>query len=127
MADHLGTSHVAGFISLLVLALASATRFGTHLQGAWHVTYAVSAGAALYFNVLVGVAGTLSRTEPSLLVVQCAVVLPFLGITLAVIRPFRQERHRSTPVRAAARESASRSSSPPSTRTSFNHSQKRSL
>ena len=108
MADHLGSSHVAGFISFLVLALASASRFGAHLHGAWHVTYVVSAGAALYFNVLVGVAGALSRTEPSLLVVQFAVVLPFAGVTLAVIKPSRQERCRSTSLSAAPRESASR-------------------
>jgi hypothetical protein len=99
MADHLGSSHVAGFISFLVLALVSATRFGTHLQGA---------GTALHFNVLVAVAGALSQTEPSLLVVQRAVVLPFVGVTLAVIKPFRQVRGRSTSVSAAARESASR-------------------
>ncbi len=89
MADHLGPWHAAGFISVLVLALASATRFGARLQGAWHATYAVSAGAALYFNVLVGVAGALSPTEPSLLVVQFAVVLPFVGVTVAVIKRFR--------------------------------------
>ena len=48
MADHLGSSYAAGFISVLMLALAGVTRFGAHLQGAWHVIYVVSAGAALY-------------------------------------------------------------------------------
>src|SRR2546422_2177838 len=53
MADHLGSSYAAAFILILVLALASATRFGVHLKGTWHVVYVVSAGAALYFNLLV--------------------------------------------------------------------------
>jgi len=89
MADHLGSSYAAGFISVLMLALAGVTRFGAHLQGAWHVIYVVSAGAALYFNLLFGVVGASSQTEPSLLVAQFAVVLPFVGVTVAIIKRFR--------------------------------------
>jgi len=89
MVDHLGSSYAAGFISVLILALACVTRFGAHLQGAWHVIYVVSAGAALYFNLLFGVVGASSQTEPSLLVAQFAVVLPFVGVTVAIINRFR--------------------------------------
>jgi hypothetical protein len=81
MVDHFGSSYAAGFISILVLALAGVTRFGVHLKGTWHVIYVVSAGAALYFNVLVGVVGALSQTEPSVLLIQFAVVLPFVAAT----------------------------------------------
>ena len=42
MADHLGSSYAACLISVLMLALAGVTRFGAHLQGAWHVIYVVS-------------------------------------------------------------------------------------
>jgi hypothetical protein len=80
----------ACLISVLMLALAGATRFGAQLQGAWHVIYVVSAGAALYFNLLLGVAGASSQTEPSLLVAQFAVVLPFVGVTVAIIMRFRR-------------------------------------
>ena len=90
MADHLGSSYAAGFISVLMLALAGVTRFGAHLQGAWHLSYVMSAGAALYFNLLLGVVGASSQAEPSLLVAQFAVVLPFVGVTLAIIRRFRR-------------------------------------
>ena len=90
MADHLGASYAAGFIAVLVLALASVTRFGAHLQGAWHVIYVVAAGAALYFNVLVGLIGAVSHTAPSLLLAQCAVVVPFAGVTVVVIKRFRR-------------------------------------
>jgi hypothetical protein len=76
----------ACLISVLMLALAGVTRFGARLQGAWRVIYVVSAGAALYFNLLIGVAGASSRTEPSLLVAQFAVVLPFVGVTVAIIK-----------------------------------------
>jgi hypothetical protein len=50
------------------------------------VIYVVSAGAALYFNLLFGVAGASSQTEPSLLVAQFAVALPFVGVTVAIIK-----------------------------------------
>lgn len=90
MADHLGASYGAGLIAVLVLALASVTRFGAHLQGAWHVIYVVSAGAALYFNLLFGIVGASSQTEPSLLVAQCAVALPFVGVTAAIINRSRR-------------------------------------
>jgi hypothetical protein len=89
MVDHLGSSYAAGFISVLMLALARVTRFGAHLHGMWHVSYVVSAGAALYFNLLCGVVGASSQTEPSLFVVQFAVVLPFVGVTAAIITRFR--------------------------------------
>ena len=79
----------ACLISVLMLALAGVTRFGAHLQGAWHVIYVVSAGAALYFTLLLGVVGASSQTEPSLLVAQFAVVLPFVGVTVAIIKRFR--------------------------------------
>ena len=88
MADHLGSAYAAGFISVLVLVLGSVTRFGARLRGTWHVIYVVTAGAALYFNVLLGVVGTFSHTELSHLVVQFAVVLPFVGVTVAVIKRF---------------------------------------
>jgi hypothetical protein len=76
----------ACLISVLMLALAGVTRFGAHLQGAWRVIYVVSAGAALYFNLLLGVVGASSQTEPSLFVAQLAVVLPFVGVTVAIIK-----------------------------------------
>src|SRR5262245_34787470 len=86
MADQLGSSYAAGLISILMLALAGVTRFGIHVKGIWHVIYVVSAGAALYFNVLVGVVGALSQTEPAVLVIQLAVVLPFVATTVVVAK-----------------------------------------
>src|SRR5262249_11890354 len=90
MAEHLGSSYAAGLISILVLALASVTQFGAHLKGTWHVVYVVSAGAALYFNVLVAVAGTLSLTEPLVILIQLVVVLPFVATAVAIVKRSRQ-------------------------------------
>jgi hypothetical protein len=84
MDDHFGSSYAAGLISVLVLALASFTRFGVHLQGPRHVIYVVSAGTALYFNVLAGV-GPFSEADSFLLVVQCVIVLPFIGVTAVTL------------------------------------------
>jgi uncharacterized membrane protein len=81
----------ACLISVLILALAGVTRFGAHLQGAWHMIYVASAGASLYFNLLLGVVGASSQTEPSLLLAQLAVVLPFVGVTVAIILRFRRQ------------------------------------
>jgi len=86
MADHLGSAYATGFISVLVLVLGSVTRFGARLHGTWHVIYVVTAAAALYFTVLLGVVGTFSQTNPSHFVVQFAVVLPFVGVTVAVVK-----------------------------------------
>jgi hypothetical protein len=112
MADHLGSAYAAGFISGLVLVLGSVTRFGAGLHGTWHVVYVVTAGAALYFNVLLGAVGTFSQTELSLLVVQCAVVLPFVGVTVAVLKRFcygaLAERHWPTSGKAASRDAGDR-------------------
>jgi len=48
----------------------------------------MAAAAALYFNVLLGAVGTFSQAAPSLFAVQVAVVLPFVGVTVAVITRF---------------------------------------
>jgi hypothetical protein len=58
--------------------------------------------------VLLGVGGTFSQTELSLLVVQFAVVLPFVGVTVAVIKRFcygaLAERSLPTSGKAASRD-----------------------
>jgi CHASE2 domain-containing sensor protein len=54
--DHLLPSHVVGIVSLAVLAVAILARYGLLLRGAWRWIYVVSAAAALYLNVFVGVA-----------------------------------------------------------------------
>lgn len=54
-SEHFGPPHVVGVLSLIVLAIALAARYAFHLAGKWRSIYAITAIAALYFNVLVGV------------------------------------------------------------------------
>src|SRR3979490_1670646 len=51
--DHLLPSHVVGIISLVVLAVAAAARYGFHLAGPWRWVYVAGAVISLYFNVFV--------------------------------------------------------------------------
>src|SRR5712691_11832472 len=122
IVDHLGSSYAAGFISVLMLALAGVTRFGAHLQGAWHLIYVVSAGAALYFNLLFGVVGASSQTEPPLFVAQFAVALPFVGVTVAIIRRFRRAALADGELAPRTPGKCSSTTRPSSTRTSRSNS-----
>lgn len=105
--DHLLPSHKVGIISLVVLTLAILARYAFHLAGAWGRIYVISAVAALYLNVFVGVvqaflkipalkASAPTQTEPPFLVAQLVVLVIFLGLTVLAAKKFHAE-----PARAA--------------------------
>jgi hypothetical protein len=52
-AHHFMPSHAVGIVSLVVLAVAIAARYGSRLRGACRKIYAVSAVTALFLNVFV--------------------------------------------------------------------------
>jgi hypothetical protein len=96
--DHLLPSHIIGIISLAVLAVAMLALYVYHLAGAWRWIYVVSAVAALYFNLFVGVFQAFQKlpflqplaptqSEPPFLAAQLVVlaIILVLGI-LAVVR-----------------------------------------
>jgi hypothetical protein len=96
--DHLLPSHVVGIISLAVLAIAMLALYVYHLAGAWRWIYVVSAVAALYFNLFVGVVQAFQKlpflqplaptqSEPPFLAAQLVLlaIVVVLGI-LAVVR-----------------------------------------
>src|SRR6267378_6717855 len=83
--DHLLPSHKVGIISLALLAIAILARYAFHLAGAWRRIYVITAIAALYLNVFVGVVQSFlkvpalhalapKQTEPPFLVTQLAVL-----------------------------------------------------
>ena len=89
-----------GALSLVVLAVAIAARYGFHLAGAWRRTYVVCAALALYLNVFVGVVQAFLKvpllrsmaprqTEPPFLLAQGVVLALFVLITVAAARRFR--------------------------------------
>jgi len=96
--DHLLPSHKVGILSLLVLALAIVARYVYRLVGPWRRVYAVSACAALYFNVFVGVVQAFLKvpalkalaphqTEAPFVVAQGAVLVVFVTLgALATLR-----------------------------------------
>ena len=107
--DHLLPSHKVGIISLAVLAVAILARYAFHLSGAWRRIYVITAIAALYFNVFVGVVQSFlkvpalhslapKQTEPPFLVTQLVVLALFIVIAIMAAKRFHDE-----PVRAAAR------------------------
>jgi hypothetical protein len=83
-------SHVIGFVSLLVLAIAILARYARHLTGTWRWIYVVSAVIGLYLNVFVLVAQAF-RKVPALKAVAPTqseppfVVAQFVGMALFVV------------------------------------------
>lgn len=86
-----------GIISLLVLAIAIATRYFLHL--AWRKTYVIAACAALYFNVFVLVVQSFEKVpslkalaptqkEPPFAVAQIIVLLVFVVLTTFSVKRF---------------------------------------
>jgi hypothetical protein len=98
--DHLLPSHVIGFLSLVILALAILARYGLSLMGAWRWVYVIGAMVALYLNVFVGVVQAFlkvpalhalapQQTEPPFVVTQGVVLVLFIVLTVLVAKRFR--------------------------------------
>jgi|SRR5437867_2861647 len=95
-------SHIVGAISLVVLAVAIAARYGFHLRGAWRRVYVICALLALYLNVFVGVVQAFlkvpalkalapKQTEPPFVVSQGIVLVLFVALTIVAAFRFRGE------------------------------------
>jgi hypothetical protein len=100
--DHLLPSHIVGFISLAVLAVAIAARYAFHLRGAWRHVYVVGAVLALYLNVFVGVVQAFlkvpalnalapKQTESPFVVSQGVVLVLFVILAIVAAIRFRGE------------------------------------
>lgn len=94
-----------GIISLVVLAVAIAARYGFHMTGAWRSIYAAGATLALYLNFFVLVVQLFEKvpalhelaptgSEPPFLFVQLVVLAGFLTLgSFATIRFRRAAAH----------------------------------
>lgn len=93
-------SHVVGFISLGVLAVALLALYVFHLAGAWRWLYVTGAVLALYLNVFVGVVQAFQKlsflqplaptqSEPPFLVAQLVVMAIFIALGLLAAAKFR--------------------------------------
>jgi hypothetical protein len=105
--DRLMPSHIVGFMSLVVLAIAIFARYRRHLAGLWRWIYVVTAMMALYLNVFVGVVQTFEKvpalkalaptqTEPPFAMTQFAVLALFVLLSIIAAIRFRPEPIRAT-------------------------------
>jgi hypothetical protein len=81
-------SHIVGGISILVLFLAIAARYGRNLAGAWRRTYVVTAMCALYLNVFVLVVQGFRQVAALKALAPTATETPFKLVHLVVLAAF---------------------------------------
>ena len=97
--DKILPSHIVGGLSLVVLAIALIARYGCHLRGAWRWIYVVSALAAFWFNVFVGVVQAFAKmaflhslapqqSDPPFIVAQTIVLVLFIVVGVLAVRSF---------------------------------------
>jgi len=98
--DHLLPSQIVGGISLVVLAIAIAARYGFHLAGAARWVYVVGALMALYLNVFVLVVQSFlkvpalktlapTQSEPPFQAAQAVMLLLFIVLGIFTVKKFR--------------------------------------
>jgi hypothetical protein len=100
---HFGPPHVVGLISLVLLVLAILAFYSYHLAGSWRWVYVVTAVAALYFNVFVGVVQAFQKlpllqplaptgSEPPFVIAQGLVLVAFVVFTVVALKRFYPSR-----------------------------------
>jgi hypothetical protein len=77
-----------GVLSLVLLALAVIALYGFRLGGAWSLVFVVSAVAALYLNVFVGVTQAFQKLSFLQPLAPTLTEPPFLGTQLLVLAAF---------------------------------------
>ncbi|HUA15259.1 MAG TPA: hypothetical protein VMG31_08165 [Verrucomicrobiae bacterium] len=96
---HITPGIVIGVLSLIVLAIASAARYGLRMQGLWRPVYVVSAALALYFNFFVLVVQSFEKVpalhalaptqkEAPFAATQLTVLVLFVVATVFAVRRF---------------------------------------
>ena len=107
-ADRILPSHIVGAVSLLVLTIAVVARYRRHLAGAWRWIYVVSAVAALYLNVFVGIvqaflkipvlkAAAPTQSELPFGIAQFAALVLFVVIGALAVVTFRTGQPQTRP------------------------------
>ena len=90
---------VIGVLSMIVLAIAVAARYGLHMEGAARWIYIVTASIALYFNVFVFVVQSFEKVsvlhalaptqkDPPFTVAQLIVLAIFIAVTTMAVKRF---------------------------------------
>jgi hypothetical protein len=98
--EHITPGIVVGVLSMIVLVIAAAARYGLRMSGAWRVIYVITAAIALYFNVFVFVVQSFEKVpvlralaptqkEPPFAIAQLLVLVAFATLTVMAVRRFR--------------------------------------
>ena len=96
-------SHIVGIVSLVVLAVGLAARYGKQLAGSWRSVFVATTVLALYLNVFVLMVQLFQRTpgliavaptqaSPAFVVTQLLVLVLFAGLGWAAVKGFRSQR-----------------------------------
>jgi hypothetical protein len=96
-------ARATGVISLILLAIAIAARYGFRLSGAWRSVFVTTAIAALYLDVFVGVTQAFQKlaflravaptqSEPPFLITQLVVLTAFVAFGVLAVMRFRPGR-----------------------------------
>ena len=90
-----GLGQVVGCLSLIVLVPTLTALYGYRLAGPWRSFYAAGATAALYLNVLIGVAQAFAKSTtvqalaPPYLLTQLVVLTVFVALGLRAVKRLR--------------------------------------
>jgi hypothetical protein len=90
-------SHIVGVVSLVVLAVALAARYGKRLAGSWRTVFVATTVLALYLNVFVLLVQLFQKTPgliavaptqaaPAFVVTQLLVLVLFAGLGWAAVK-----------------------------------------
>ena len=96
-------AHIVGALSLVVLAVCLAARYGLKLARGWRTAYAVTAVVATYLNVFVLVVQLFAKVptlhvlaptqaEPPFAIAQGVVLVVFVVLTIFDVRRFHPAR-----------------------------------
>jgi hypothetical protein len=77
-----------GIMSLVLLALALLALYGLRLAGPWRSIYVVTAVAALYFNVFVGIVQAFGKLAPLKALAPTQSEAPFVAAQLVALAAF---------------------------------------
>jgi len=94
-SNRVGLGQVVGCLSLIVLMPTLTALYGYRLAGPWRGVYAAGATAALYLNVVIGVAQAFAKSTmvqelaPPYLLTQLVVLAIFVGLGRLAVKRFR--------------------------------------
>ena len=110
----IGPPHIVGAISLVIIALTLIALYSKHLARGWRRTYVITAIAALYLNVFVGVVQAFLKipslhalapngNEPPFAIAQGIVFVLFVWLGFRAVKRFHPENTLTMAIGSATR------------------------